>query len=150
MSAVEDRKRNPDSRYDVVAHWLRVLKEQPDRLTIEDLNANPITNVGAGSDATSCSLQPFVYHMIRHPACWAKAWTEIDNSRAQGHCLDCIISYEDAQGLVYFQACLKEALRLFSPQGLGLQRVAPPGGVTIGGVSFAEGTILSIHPKSAQ
>lgn len=150
MSALEDRKKNPDSRYDVVAHWLRTLKEQPDRLTSEDLNANLITNVGAGSDSMSCSLQSFVYHMIRHPECWAKARSEIDTARAHGRCLERVISYEDTQSLVYFQACLKEALRLFSPQGLGLQRVAPAGGLSIGDRTFREGTILSIHPRSVK
>lgn len=150
MSAVEERKKNPDSRYDVVAHWLRTMKEHPDRLTEGDLNANLITNVGAGSDATSCSLQSFVYHMVRNQDCWVKARAEIDGARAKGQCLDRVISYEDSQELPYFQACLKEALRLFSPQGLGLQRVAPPGGVTLGNRTFAEGTILAIHPKSVR
>lgn len=151
MSAVKERKKNPDSRYDVVAHWLRTMKEHPDRLTEGDLNANLITNVGAGSDATSCSLQSFVYHMIRsQDDCWVKARAEIDKARSRGQCLDRVISYEDSQRLPYFQACLKEALRLFSPQGLGLQRVAPSGGITLGDRTFAEGTILSIHPKSVK
>lgn len=148
MKALEERQRNQDTRFDVIAHWLRTLKEHPDRLTPGDLNANLITNVGAGSDATSTSLQSFVYHMIRNQACWAKARAEIDEARSQGRCMDRVISYEDAQGLVYFQACLKESLRMFSSQGLGLQRVAPPGGITLGDRTFPEGTILAIHPRS--
>lgn len=147
MSAVEERKKNPDSRYDIVAHWLRTMREHPDRLSVHDLHANLITNVGAGSDAMSCSLQSFVYHMIRHPACWAQARAEIDAERAQGRCEGRVITYEHAQALTYFQACLKESLRLFSPQGLGLQRVTPPGGLTLGDRTFPAGTILSIHPR---
>lgn len=148
MAAVRERRANhADSRFDVVAHWLRAMREHPDRLSSRDLHANLITNVGAGSDATSCSLQSFVYHMIRHPACWARARAEIDAERGRGRCGGRVISYEHAQSLVYFQACLKESLRLFSPQGLGLQRVAPPGGLTLGDRVFPEGTILSIHPR---
>lgn len=147
MAAVAERQKNPDSRYDVVAHWLRTMQEHPERLTTNDLHANLITNVGAGSDATSSSLQSFVYHMTRHPACWARARAEIDAERAQGRCRGRVIAYEHAQALAYFQACLKEALRLFSPQGLGLQRVAPPGGLTLGDRTFAAGTVLSIHPR---
>lgn len=147
MTAVQERSKNPDSRYDMVAHWLRTMKEHPERLSKNDLHANLITNVGAGSDATSCSLQSFVYHMIRHPECWARAREEIDAERAQGRCSGRVIAYEHAQTLTYFQACLKESLRLFSPQGLGLQRVAPPGGLTLGDRTFPAGTVLSIHPK---
>lgn len=149
MNAVEERKKNPDSRYDMVAHWLRTMKEHPNRLTNQDLHANLITNVGAGSDAMSTSLQSFVYHMIRNPACWARARAEIDAERGQGRCLDRVISYEHAQALSYFQACLKESLRLFSSVGMGLQRVAPPGGLTCGDRTFPGGTILSIHPRYA-
>lgn len=147
MAAVQERQENPDSRYDVVAHWLRTMKEHPGRLSVRDLHANLITNVGAGSDATSTSLQSFVYHMIRHPACWARARAEIDAERARGRCCGRVVAYEHAQALPYFQACLKEALRLFSPQGLGLQRVAPPEGLTLGHRTFPGGTILSIHPR---
>lgn len=148
MSALAERKKNPDSRFDVVAHWLRMLQEHPERLTLEDLHANLVTNVGAGSDAISCSLQSFVYYMARSPDRWARCRAEIEDARArQGRCRGAVISYEDCKSLAYFQACLKEALRLFSAQGLGLQRVAPPGGITLGDRTFPEGTILSIHAK---
>lgn len=164
MAAVRERRRNsPDSRYDVVAHWLRAREAHPERLSLGDLHANLITNVGAGSDATSCALQSFIYHMLRHPACWARARAEVDEAaatatvnnnktgqqqqRGSTTTTTRVVAYELAQGLPYFQACLKEALRLFSPQGLGLPRVAPPGGLTLGDRTFSGGTILSIHPR---
>jgi len=46
------------------------------------------------------------------------------------------------------QACVKEALRIFGPVPMGLPRVAPKGGLTIGDRIIPEGTIVSINRES--
>jgi hypothetical protein len=45
----------------------------------------------------------------------------------------------------FVQACVKEALRVFGPVPMGLPRIAPKGGLTIGDRTIPEGTIVSIN-----
>lgn len=44
----------------------------------------------------------------------------------------------------YLEAVINEGLRIHSTSGLGLPREAPPGGLTVCGRIFPEGTILSV------
>ncbi|XMA20785.1 hypothetical protein WAI453_013576 [Rhynchosporium graminicola] len=92
------------------------------------------------------AIQSFIYHMIQHPEAWSKVRSEIDTAQARGLCLDPVITFNDAEQLPYFKACVKEALRIFSPTTMGLPRVVPKNGITIAGRLFREGTILSISP----
>lgn len=39
-------------------------------------------------------------------------------------------------------------MRVFPPSTIGLQRVTPPGGITIGDRTFRAGTVLSVHLPS--
>ena len=48
----------------------------------------------------------------------------------------------------FVQACVKEALRIFGPVPMGLPRIAPKGGLTIGDRTIPEGTIVSINRES--
>lgn len=56
-----------------------------------------------------------------------------------------VVPYAEAQRLPLLQACIKEALRVFTPTPMGLPRVAGKEGVTIGERTFPEGTILSVN-----
>ncbi|KAI1852797.1 hypothetical protein JX266_002338 [Neoarthrinium moseri] len=146
MVALNERQKNPDARFDVVAHWFRYLQQHPDRTTLRNVQAQTTTNVAAGSDTVACGLQSVIYHMTRNPGTWEKARAEIKKAQREGQCLSKIISLEDAQQLPYIQACIKEGLRIHSPVPMGLQRVAPKGVVTIGDRTFPEGTTLSVNP----
>jgi len=83
--------------------------------------------------------------MIRQPSCWQRAQDEVKKAMEEGRCQDRVISYADAQQLPYIQACIKEALRVFGPPGMGFPRVAGKGGVTVGTRVFPKGTVLSVH-----
>lgn len=102
--------------------------------------------VGAGSDTVSSALQSFVYHMIRHPTAWARVRREIETAARAGRCQDRVVSFRDANELPLLQACIKEAIRVFSPVPMGLPRLAPKEGITIGTETFPAGTILSVNP----
>ena len=88
--------------------------------------------------------------MIQHPKAWLRVLSEIDAAQARGLCLDPVITFHDAEQLPYFRACVKEALRIFSPTTMGLPRVVPKDGITIGGRHFQGGTILSISPQNVR
>ncbi|KAK7931347.1 hypothetical protein PG985_002059 [Apiospora marii] len=163
MAALAERRRNPDARADLAAHWFRGLdKAEQDGSRLFDLRclqSFATANVGAGSDTVSAGLQSFVYHLLRHPTGWRRIADEIAEARGQGRCRDDVVSYEDATRLPYLQAAIKEGLRVFAPitsqlemltprdTPVGLPRVAPKGGVTIGDHFFPEGVTLNVSPS---
>ncbi|KAK8110343.1 uncharacterized protein PG998_006800 [Apiospora kogelbergensis] len=134
----------------VVDHWTKAGRDNPEVLRPVDVEAQIIITVGAASDTVSCAIQSFVYHMIANPTSWARAREEIESQRAQGFCKDPVVSYQDSQTLPYLRACLHESIRMFGPSPMGLARVAPAGGLSIGGQHFPEGTTLSINPNVMQ
>ena len=46
----------------------------------------------------------------------------------------------------YFQACMREALRMHPAVGQLLERIVPEGGATIDGVFLPSGTIVGMNP----
>lgn len=145
-TAINERVKNQDARFDIVAYWFKTLAEHPERMKLRDIYAQAVTTVGAGADTVSCALQSFVYYTIRHPTAWQRVRDEIESARKEGRCTDRVIQFEHAQKLPYLQACIKEAMRVFGPVPMGLPRVAPKGGLTVGDRTFPAGTILSINP----
>lgn len=115
LENLKERQKNPDARFDVVAHWLRYLQQHPDRTTFRNVEAQTTTNIGAGSDTVSCGIQSTLYHMIRHPETWKLARDEIAAAQREGRCEGRVVSFSDAQRLPYLQACIKEGLRIHSP-----------------------------------
>lgn len=53
MAAVAERDRNPNTRFDMLAHWFKALKEHPDRMTLRDIQGQVATSTGAGADTVS-------------------------------------------------------------------------------------------------
>ncbi|ROW02698.1 hypothetical protein VSDG_01937 [Cytospora chrysosperma] len=143
--AIEERKKNPDARFDAVAHWIRYLEQNPDRMAPSEIQSAAMNGVAAGGDTVSCGLQAFVYHMIRRPDLWERVRNEIDEAGLSDPGMTRVVPYAEAQRLPLLQACIKEALRVFSPAPMGLPRVAGKAGVTIGDHTFPEGTTLSVN-----
>ncbi|KAK6854439.1 hypothetical protein PG995_009532 [Apiospora arundinis] len=139
------------TRADLAAHWFKGLeKAEQDGsklFNLRCLQSFATANVGAGSDTVSAGLQSFVYHLLRHPTGWGRIADEIAEAHKLGRCQDDIISYEDATQLPYLQAAIKEGLRMFAPISMGLPRVAPKGGVTIGNTFFPQGVTLNVSPS---
>jgi cytochrome P450 len=142
-----DREENANTRYDAVQYWLNQHERHPGKLTIREINTQALAAVGVGSDTVAAGMQSFVYHMIRKPDAWARAYSEVAQAVRMGMCRDPVVFYADAQRLDFVQACVKEALRLFGPVPMGLPRIAPKGGLNIGDRTLPGGTIVSINRK---
>lgn len=52
-AAVDERERNTDSRFDMLAFWMKRHKEHPDRVSLRELYAQVTLNVGAGGDGVA-------------------------------------------------------------------------------------------------
>jgi benzoate 4-monooxygenase len=55
-----------------------------------------------------------------------------------------VSTYEQVKRLPYLDAVINEALRVHSTSSIGLPRVAPEGGLTIQGIHFPQGAVLSV------
>ena len=110
----------------------------------ELLNASS-GNIFAGSDTTAASLRAIFYYLCRNKEAHQKLLDEIDEADKKGE-LSNPVTFAEAQELKYFQAVLKEALRMHPAVGLLLERVVPKGGAEVDDVFLPEGTVIGMNP----
>ncbi|UKZ69377.1 uncharacterized protein TrAtP1_010386 [Trichoderma atroviride] len=109
----------------------------------QELTAEALTQLIAGSDTTSnssCALMDFV---ARNPRVMEKLQAELD--AAIPHGVD-VPTYDMVRDLPYLTAVINETLRHHSPSGIGLPRQIPADspGIAICGEFFTAGTVLSV------
>lgn len=132
----------PVENFDMLSHWLKYVDENPGKATTRDIMAQATNVTAAGSDTTSSLLQSIFYHLLRNPKTLERARAEIapiDNS-------DRVLPFSEVRELPYLNACIKEALRIHTPIPMPLPRLAPKGGIEIGGRCFPEGITVSGSP----
>lgn len=64
LETLNERQKNPDARFDMVAHWFKFLEKHPEKTNFRNIEAQTTTNIGAGSDTVACALQSVLYHMV--------------------------------------------------------------------------------------
>lgn len=146
MKAIEERKRNADASFDMIAHWLRANEENPKLVSHHDISAQAIIGVVGATDTITIALQALIYHLLKNPPLYRRARSEIEAARVEGRCNTSVVQFADAQKLEYLQACIKETLRVFTPISSAIPRVVPQGGITIHDQTFQKGTVLSVCP----
>ncbi|CUA74703.1 Benzoate 4-monooxygenase [Rhizoctonia solani] len=130
----------------------------------EELTAEALTQLIAGSDTTSNSSCAIAYYLASNPECQRKLQEELDRVLKPVVSVPPPISqagmpplpplgvaakFADVKSLPYLQACINEGLRLHSTSGIGLPRVIPSGSsLGVCGETFNEGTILSVPSYS--
>ena len=116
---------------------------------------------GAGSDTTAITFRCFLYYLFKDPRVAQKLQREIDDAVDQGK-MTIPVSYAQAVKLDYFQACLKEVLRvhpavdwLYVPRlpcsrieltCHRLPRYVPKGGAEVAGRFYKGGVEVSMSP----
>ncbi|RDI84047.1 hypothetical protein Vi05172_g6046 [Venturia inaequalis] len=130
------------SAMDSSSKLLAAHQANPDRVTKQDVIIGGIINVTAGTDTTSISLAAVIYHLWQNPRYLSKLRDELKGASDP-------ITFEQAKGIPYLEAVIKEALRVHPAAGLPMQRVVPQGGRTIAGRFFPAGTIVGINPWAA-
>ncbi|KAJ4470810.1 cytochrome P450 monooxygenase pc-bph [Lentinula aciculospora] len=110
----------------------------------EELTAEALTLLIAGSDTTSNSTCAILYYLARTPSAQAKLHAELDKAVPDVEELTMTVEDVKADRLPYLDACINEGLRIHSTSALGLPRLVPKDGMTVEGVTFLEGTVLSV------
>jgi cytochrome P450 len=115
-------------------------KEHPEALSNGDVFAIAHGAIFAGSDSTASTMQSFFWHVLSNPKVYDKLVKEILEANMSE-----MTQFNEAQTLPYFQACLKEAMRINPAVGLNITRKVPPGGAEIGGVKLPAGTAVAVN-----
>lgn len=135
----------PIDRKDLLARLMEGRDDKGEPLGREELTAEALTQLIAGSDTTSNSSCALLYHVARTPGVLPKLQAELDEAVPGGP--DTVPTYEQVAHLPYLQNVVSEALRHHSTSGIGLPRQIPldaPRGVSIRGRYFPPGTVLSV------
>lgn len=112
-----------------------------DNMSDNEMVGAGLANVFAGSDTTAIALRSIIYYLCKNPRCVNRLRSEIDEAE-----LSDIVTYQEASKLRYFQACVKETLRIHPVAGQSLERVVPAGGLTLGSSYLPQGTIVGMNP----
>ncbi|KAH8113979.1 cytochrome P450 monooxygenase pc-bph [Phellopilus nigrolimitatus] len=142
VAAVAKRLACPTERTDLLSKLQEGKDDAGAPMGREELTAEALTQLIAGSDTTSNSSCAITYYIARNPQVQAKLHAELDG--ALGADDDAVADAEAVKRLPYLAAVIDETLRLHSTSGIGLPRVAPPGGLSVLGRAFPAGTVLSV------
>ena len=89
-------------------------------------------------------MQSFFHQVLRSPEVYSRIKSEIDEATASG-ALSEFPQWNEVQALPYFQACLKEAMRIRPAVGLNITRLVPPEGAEINGKRYPGGTRVAVN-----
>lgn len=129
---------------DFVEKMMMARAKDPEKVTDYHLFIMGQSNVMAGSDTTAISLSTIMWHLLQYPETLRKLREELDEFTAQGRC-GASPSFKETQEMPYFQAVMKEALRMHAATGLPMWRTVPEGGAEIHGRFMPEGTVIGIN-----
>lgn len=115
-------------------------------MTDEEIKVEALVLMVAATDTTAAFVGSFVQSIISNPAVYQRLRKEIQAFESEGKLAPGIVSYEQAQTLPYFSACIKESLRFSPSTPFMMPRLVSKGGVEINGVFVPEGTEMGANP----
>ncbi|EDU47343.1 CypX Cytochrome P450 [Pyrenophora tritici-repentis] len=132
------------SHKDVIYH---IQRNKDARKTLEptELLLNMTLLVTAGSETISTLLVTFIYNLCTHRNVYHRLATTIRTTFADPS----EITLQKLEDLVYLDACIKEALRIFPPVSSNLPRAVPAKGAQIGPHTLPGGSLVSVAPWAA-
>ncbi|KAH9849884.1 cytochrome P450 monooxygenase pc-bph [Lenzites betulinus] len=151
IAAVARRLADPESdRRDLLAKLMEARDQDGNPMGREELTAEALTQLIAGSDTTSNSTCAITYYLAKNQRAQEKLQAELDDalagvdSSSEDDDEAPVAPFERIKHLPYLEAVVNEALRVHSTAGAGLPRVVPAGGLEVCGRFFPGGTVLSV------
>ena len=138
-----EKRKDPSTKTqyrDLLNSLIEARAQNPDKLGDGDVFAIAHGAIFAGSDSTASTMQSFCFNVLKDRNVYDKLIAELLSAD-----LSEMVAYGEAQQLPYFQACLKEAMRLQPAVGLNITRKVPPSGAEIDGCKLPAGTEVSVN-----
>jgi len=135
-------------RQDILTQLIESGKQHPKVLTDKMILTTAVSIAFAGSDNTAVTLSAIFYFLLKNPRTLRKLLAELDDAASNGRLPadpSVLITWEQSQTLTYFNAVVKEAMRLYPSVGGILERVTPPGGAEIMGKWYPGSTIVGCN-----
>ncbi|KZT24130.1 cytochrome P450 [Neolentinus lepideus HHB14362 ss-1] len=124
-----------------------LISEEPGNgraIPARDLEIDAAIAIVAGSDPIAIAMIFIIYFLLRHPKCYAKLQSDLDQAFPDQEQL----TKNKLTTLPYLTAVIDEGLRLTTP--FFLQREVPVSGAVIDGVAVPGGTIVAVDSHSQQ
>jgi cytochrome P450 len=142
LQRLQERRRFGSQRKDLFSLLLGEEDENGSNLSNEQLHAECVTAVIAGSDTRAAAITCTWYLLLRNPHAYSRLKVEIDalfpNMEVPAD------ATKLATQALYLNAVINEAMRLFPPGASGPQRTAPSDGLVILDNYVPAGTMISV------
>ena len=135
-------------RQDILTQLIESSRQHPKILTDKMILTTAVSIAFAGSDNTAVTLSAILYFLLKNPRTLRKLLAELDDAASNGRLPadpSALITWEQSQTLTYFNAVVKEAMRLYPSVGGILERVTPLGGAEIMGKWYPGSTIVGCN-----
>ncbi|KAF4273163.1 hypothetical protein LV164_000054 [Aspergillus fumigatus] len=139
VEKVSRRLHRQTNRPDFISYILRH-KDDENRMSRQEIDANAATFVLAGSETTAALLSGCTFYLLKNPHIYRRLVNEI-RSRFQ-HPSE--IRLSSIATLSYLNAVLEESLRIYPPIPAMLPRLVPEEGAMINGEYVPAGTSVSM------
>ncbi|KAJ5546673.1 cytochrome P450 benzoate 4-monooxygenase [Penicillium frequentans] len=132
-----------NTRVDLLAHLMEGKDETGEKLGLEELTAEALTQLIAGSDTTSNTSCAILYWCIRTPGVIEKLQKVLDETIPKD--VD-VPSHAMVKDIPYLQWVISETMRIHSTSAMGLAREIPEGTkpIVIADHTFYAGDVLSV------
>jgi cytochrome P450 len=104
-------------------------------LSDDELGSEVAMMLVAGSDSTAATLTYATWEIIRDPELRRKIEDEVAT-------LGSDFTTQDVESLPLLSSVLEEALRMYNPAAALVERLVPPGGITVHGWHIPGGTMV--------
>ncbi|KAH8424434.1 cytochrome P450 [Aspergillus melleus] len=141
---VEDRLKSSNERPDFFSHILKHHNTEKG-MSFGELQSNASTLVVAGSETTATLLSGATYYLLKTPRVLEKLQDEVRSAFDS----DSEIALASCNKLIYLNAVINEALRMYPPVSVGLPRIVDAQGDTVAGEWVPPGTIVSVSQMAA-
>lgn len=132
-----------NTRVDLLARLMEGRDETGAKLGREELTAEALTQLIAGSDTTSNTACALLYWVLRTPGVMKKLQESVDKVLPEGVEVPTFAQLKD---ITYIQYVIQETMRIHSTSSLGLPRQIPQGSppIDICGRTFHAGDVVSV------
>ncbi|KAM0788765.1 hypothetical protein ACM66B_002856 [Microbotryomycetes sp. NB124-2] len=148
MRATKEKEGVEEERQDILAKLFAAKNPDGSIFTLNQVTAAAGSILGAGSDTTAITFRAVLKYIIGDERIYSKVMAELQTAVDEGKLQfgQDPITYGQGVNLEYFQACLKETLRLHAAVPWTLPRVVPAEGATIAGRYFPGGVEVAMSP----